>query len=296
MRRPLTVLLAAAAWLGAAVPVTATAAPGTLVASPLFVPAAGPLLAGDDGVLWLRRRDDAVLDLWAADAAGGARRIQRFVAADGHRLRTSRLSASPTAVALELFEVSAGGGSRGASRTYAGAFGRPLDEVSGWPLAQAAPAAPVSAPTPVLPGGLEAVRFADADARRAVWVARGCRCAQIRTIALPLTAAVRQREPTCRLRLRERVRLRGGRLRLGISCAGLRVDCAARVVVRAGGRVIARGGASYNHAAPPFAAARLRVTSFGLRLLRRHARVRVRISARIGALAARHATVVVARR
>jgi hypothetical protein len=194
-------------------------------------------------------------------------------------------------VALELFEVSAGGGSRGASRTYAGAFGRPLDEVSGWPLAQA-PAA-----TPALPGAAAgAVRFADADARRAVWVARGCRSAQIRTIALPLTAAVRQREPTCRLRLRERVRLRGGRLRLGISCAGLRVDCAARVVVRAGGRVIARGDASYNHAAPPFAAARLRVTSFGLRLLRRHARVRVRISARIGALAARHATVVVARR
>ena len=75
----------------------------------------------------------------------------------------------------------------------------------------------------------------------------------------------------------------------------MRIDCSARVVVRVGGRVIARGAASYNHATPPFAAANLRVTAAGLRLLRRSAPARVRISARIDGLATRRATVVVAR-
>ncbi len=276
MRPLLTVLLVAGSLVGLS-PAIATAAPGTLVASPLFTPEAGPLLAGDAAVVWLRRRDDAVLDLWAADGAG-ARHVQRFVAADGARLRAPRLWASSTAVVLALFEGAA-------SRTYAGAFGQPLVEA---PLPTFA--------VPALPPAAEGVRFTDAGARRAVWVARGCAGAQIRTIALALVATVTRREPTCRLRLRERAQLRGDRLRFGISCAGMAIDCAARVVVRAGGRVIARGDASYNHAAPPFAAASLRVTRAGLRLLRRNPRTRVRISARYGELAARRATVRVARR
>ncbi|MEA2269995.1 MAG: hypothetical protein QOC64_2605 [Solirubrobacteraceae bacterium] len=283
MRPLLAVLVAAATCLACATPATATAAPGTLVASPLFVPEAGPLLAGDAGVVWLRRRDDAVLDLWEADAAS-ARHVQRFVAADGERLRVMRLTTSSTQVALELRE----GDER---RTYAGAFGGPL-------VAASPPALPVLPALPALPAGVPGVRFTDADEHRAVWVARGCRSAQIRIVALPLATAtaITQREPTCRLRLRERARLRGDRLRFGLSCAGLRIDCAARVVVRAGGRVIARGGASYNHATPPFAAVNLRVTAAGLRLLRRNPGARVRISARFGELARRRATVVVVRR
>jgi hypothetical protein len=269
-------LAAAAAPAGAA---AAGAVPGVVVASPTFVPAAGPLLAGEDGVVWVRRRDDAVVDLWAADAAGGARRVQRFVAADGARLASLRLSASPTAVGLELVEISGRRGrERVQARRYAGAFGQPL----------------VQAPPAALPAA--AVRFTDATATRAVWVARGCRSAQIRVVALPLPAPVRQLEPTCRLRLRAAVagdppvRLRAGRLRLGISCAGFELDCRARVVVRAFGRVIARGVASYDHATPPYAAASLRVTAVGRRLLRRHRRVRLRISARIDGAPARRTT------
>ncbi|MEY2516855.1 MAG: hypothetical protein QOJ89_4213 [bacterium] len=282
MRSLLALLLVAVAWLCAALP--ATAAQGTLVAGPTFVPEAGPVLAGDDGVVWLRRRDDAVVDLWVFDPAHGARRIQRFVAADGNRLRSLRVSASATAVALELVELSGRGRSRVASpRSYAGAFGQPLAEV---PARLAA-----------LSAGAGVGVFTDVTEGRAVWVARRCRSAQIRTITLPLAAPLTaEREPRCRLRLRAPARLRGGRLRLGVSCAGFAIDCAARVVVRARGRVIARGTASYNHATPPFAAASLRVTAAGLRLLRRSARTRMQISARINGLAARRATVVVARR
>ena len=282
MRPLLASLIVATAWLCAAT-APATAAPGTLVASPTFIPAAGPVLAGDDGVVWLRRRDDAALDLWVADRALGARRIQRFVAADGNRLRSLRLSASASAVSLELVERSRRGGARIQSRSYRGALGQPLTEVN--------------TPLAALPTATRSGRFTDISERRAVWVARGCRGAQIRTLTLPLAAPLTaEREPRCRLRLRAPARLRGDRLRFGISCAGMRIDCSARVVVRAGGRVIARGAASYNHATPPFAAASVRVTPAGVRLLRRNARMRVQISARYRGLAARRATVVVARR
>jgi hypothetical protein len=282
MRPLLYSLVVAIAWLCAAT-APATAAQGTLVASPTFVPAAGPVLAGDDGVVWLRRRDDAVLDLWVSDAARGERRVQRFVAAGGNRLRALRLSASPAAVALELVELSRRRGARVESRSYRGALGQPLTAID--------------TPLPPLPTATRSGRFTDIGERRAVWVARACRSTQIRTIALPLAAPLSaEREPRCRLRLRRPARLRGGRLRFGVSCAGFAIDCAARVVVRARGRVIARGTASYNHATPPFAAASLRVTAAGLRLLRRSARTRMQISARINGLAARRATVVVARR
>jgi hypothetical protein len=80
----------------------ALAASNTLVATPRFVPAAGPLPAGPDGVAWVSRRDDRVLDLWIAEAGQGPRRVQRFSGADGERLRDPRLTASPADVGLRL--------------------------------------------------------------------------------------------------------------------------------------------------------------------------------------------------
>jgi hypothetical protein len=468
----LVVLLAAGVWLGGPLPLPASvaAAPrgalpasvgaashgslvasvaaasrGSLVASPTFVPEAGPVLAGDGGLAWLRRRDDAVLDLWVAERGKAPRRVQRFVGSDTESLRSPRLSASSTTVGLELFEVARRRRSRAVvtSSTYLGAFGEPLTRVGSCasanrgvrsidvgedvaafrgrgcrPTAVRSPAAAGAVPELRLPSGAfgmraagrfvawlsgttatgdprtavvrdgasgvlaehalgaglvdqalhpdgtlalayrtrlailgpgavaerslaltllapqtvhwvgdalavvaadgahpgagvleivdrqgspvqriaelgadrELLRHADVDEQRAAWVARGCRSAQIRTVALPVAAVPRYREPPCRLRLREPARLHGDRLRLGISCAGFVVDCAARVVVRVGRRVIARGVASYNHGTPPFAAARLRVTGAGMRLLRRDGGARLRISARIGALATRRTT------
>jgi hypothetical protein len=441
------VLLAAAVWLGGPLALSASlaaASRGSLVASPTFVPEAGPVLAGDGGLVWLRRRDDAVLDLWVSEPGKDPRRVQRFVGSDAESLRSPRLSASSTAVGLELFEVARHGRSRAvvASRTYLGAFGEPLRRVGSCAAADrgvrsidvgpyvaafrgprcrptAAPSAAAGAvPEVALPGaafgmrvagrfvawlsgstatgdprtavvrdsvsgvlaehalggGLvdqalhpdgtlalayrtrlailgagavaerslalrllapqtvhwvgsalgvvaadgshrgagvlqivdrqgstvqrvaelgadrDLLRHADVDEQRAAWVARGCRSAQIRTVALPVAAVPRHREPTCRLRLREPARLHGGRLHLGISCAGFVIDCAARVVVRVGRRAIARGVASYNHGTPPFAAANLRVTGAGMRLLRRDGGARLRISARINGFVTRRAT------
>jgi hypothetical protein len=54
------------------------------------------------------------------------------------------------------------------------------------------------------------------------------------------------------------------------------------VQVRAGGRLVARGVARYNHSTPPYAAADLKPTAFGTRLLRARPHARVQIIARIG--------------
>ncbi len=245
------------ACLGAAAPVAADQ--GTLVAAPRFVPAAGPLIAGPDRVTWVTRRDDAVLDLWVAQPGAGPRRVQRFSGADGERLRSPRLSASADAIGLAL-RVTDRRGRTLRALTYAGPFGAPLAR------AAALPRRPVA---PLWPG-------------MAASVTRGCESAEIRVVARPDDAPTDVTESTsaCELRLRSPPRLVGGRLRLGISCAGFLIDCNAALVVRAGGRVVAAGGAFYNHATPPYAAADLRVSPARLRLLR--AATRLRVTASVG--------------
>jgi len=261
MRVLLTVLLiGVAAGLAAAGAGAASAPSGTLVAAPVFVPVAGPLVAGPEQVVWIRRRDDRVLDLWVAEPGRGARRVQRFSTADGERLRSPRLSASPAIVALELRVTDR------RNRTlrrlyYSGPFGEPL--TAGARVA----ARPTAQPWP----------------GHAVVVARGCASAEIRAVATSPEAGVPADDepaPRCALRLRSPLRMHGGRLRLGVSCAGFRIDCTARVTVRSGRRVVARGVARYNHATPPFAAAGLRVKPSDRRLLRPGRLVRV--TARIG--------------
>ncbi|MEA2218698.1 MAG: hypothetical protein QOJ35_1324 [Solirubrobacteraceae bacterium] len=309
---------------------------GTLVAAPRFVPEAGPLLAGDDRLAWLTRRDDAVLDLWVSEPGAGPRRVQRFVGSDTERLGAPRLSVSASAVGVDVFETRAGRVVR--SRAYRGAFGEPLRLVASCSGARAlvAPSDPATAatapgaearaaatargaavpaasargaaaspgaaapacvrgtlpppapPPKAAPAALrvgrdrELLRHVDVSDARAVWVARGCASAQIRTIALPPPAVVRAAIPACELRLRRPARLRGGRLRLAVSCAGFSIDCAARVTVRLHGRVIGRGTARYTHGTPPFAAASLRISAAGVRLLRGGRPARVLISARVG--------------
>ena len=260
MRALLVAWCVAAAVVGGLIGVGAAAAGGgTLVASPRFVPAAGPLPAGDRRVAWVTRRDDRVLDLWVAQVGAPARRVQRFSGSDAERLRRPRLVTSPTEVGLQFSVVA---GRRVTVRAYAGAFGRPLAPVGRLDLDGASASA------------------RDLGAGGVVWVARGCASAEIRAGARP-AAAVATREPRCPLRLRRAVTRHRDRLRLGISCAGFAIDCAAHVTVRAAGRVIARGPARYNHATPPYAAADLRLTPAGVRLLRRHPHARLRISARI---------------
>jgi hypothetical protein len=263
-----SVIVLAVVWPGAG---RAAQAPdrGTLVASPRFIPEAGPLLVGADGIAWVSRRDDRVLDLWLA-AAGvrGAHRVQRFSGSDSERLRPVALSASGQTLTLALTVVEAG---RARSEVYRGLFGEPLVRDA-------------AAPAPDAPAGVAPARM--------VWVARACRSAEIRTVALPAAGRLAHREPACRLRLRRHPRVHEDRLRFGVSCAGFRISCSARVRVRARGRVIARGVARYNHTTPPFAAAGLRLSSYGRRLLRAHPRAALRISARYGDLATR---VVVAR-
>jgi hypothetical protein len=443
MRALLIGLLAIAGigWLGGAPAVPAAqAADGVLVASPRFVPEAGPTFAGRDRLAWVSRRDRSVLDLWVAGPGRGPRRVQRFVGSDTERLRSPRLSASSTAVGLELLVTRAGPHGEDrivGSRSYLGAFGQPLrlvgscagaspvvrsidvqesaavfrgprcprvtvrslaagavatgglpDGVFGMRLAgpfeawlegptgstaavvrEAASGRQVSRvpagaivdqalrddgtlallyrgarshaaglalvdpgaarartlPLTVLApegarwvgrglgvvaaqraspqaGVLEVVdaqgavtqrivelgrdrelmRHTDLTAGAAAWVTRGCTSARIRTISLPASRTTKQRTPACRLRLRRRATVHEGRLRLGVSCAGFSIDCSARVTVRAGRRVIARGTARYNRSTPPYAAADMAVGAAGLRLLREHRRTRLRISARIG--------------
>jgi len=230
---------------------TARADGGTLVATPRFVPVAGPLFAGPGGLAWVTRRDDAVLDLWIAEPGQGPRRVQRFSGADTERLRAPRLTASPTAIGLQV-RVTDLRGRAIQTLTYSGAFGEPLSPTTMLP-------APTVAPD------------------RAVSVTRACESAEIRTIAL--RSSVLLPDPECELRLRSPLRLHGDRLRFGVSCAGFRIDCSAEVVIRVGGRVIARGPARYNHTTPPYAAASLRVGRQGRGLLRsrRHVRVTARI-------------------
>jgi hypothetical protein len=245
-----------------------------IVATPRFVPAAGPVLAGDDRLAWVSRRDDSVLDLWVAGPDQGPRRVQRFVGSDTERLRLRRLSASSAAVGLELLEARMGADGRERtirSRSYLGAFGQPLRRVE---RCAGAPTCDAAAVWPLV--------TSDATGARGVSVTRGCESAEIRMIALPAPAAPRRSEPVCPLRLRSTARIRHGRLRLGVSCAGFSIDCAARVRVRAGGRLVARGVARYNHSTPPYAAADLKPTAFGTRLLRAKPHARVQIVARIG--------------
>lgn len=254
-----------------------------LVASPRFVPAAGPVLAGDDRVAWVSRRDDRVLDLWVAQIGARPRRVQRFSGSDEERLRPVALIASATAVGLELEVTQFAGRRRAARRTslraYAGAFGEPLapardlalqgaDGVAGLPGAGAA--------------ARDLARHADTSPRRVIWVQRACASAEIRAIAAPASDVAIEAAPRCRLRLRRAPSLRGSRLRLRLSCAGFRIDCRAEVRVRARGLLLARGTTRYNHSTPPYSAADLRLTSRGMALLRSHPRVRLRISAQIG--------------
>ena len=182
--------------------------------------------------------------------------MQRFSGAESERLRSPRLSASPSAVGLELRVTDLRGRAVG-TLTYAGAFGEPLRPGGELPAAARAQAVPVT---------------------------RGCEAAEIRTGEVAAT------EPDCELRLRSPLRLRGDRLRLGISCAGFRIDCAAEVVVRAGARVIAHGPARYNHTTPPYAAASLPIGPRGRALLR-SARRPVRVTARIDRTVTRHTIV-----
>ena len=450
--RPLLagLLIAAAVWPAAA-PAAAPASDSpraTVVATPRFVPEAGPVLAGDGTIVWVARRDDSVLDLWQASRAGQAwpaRRIQRFVGSDTEWLAAPRLSASGSAVGLELVETAAGTARALRTRSYLGGVGEPLRPVSS--CAGAAPAqrsldvgplaavfrgpdcthvtvrglGPAAGATRLLPDGAFAARLGgsleawlegpspggtasaavvrdnatgreitrlaaaelpgditelalstggtlallyrappgartarvaivapgatrirplalrllvaqgarwdgdalavvaasptdprrgvlqhvdaggattapvialgsqrdlmdrtDLVASRAVWVQRGCGHAVIRTIALPAPAVARLRTPTCALRLRRRARVEAGRLRLGVSCAGFAHGCTARVTVRAGSLLLARGTARPNHSTPPYAAADLRLTRAARALLHRRSRIRVQISARIG--------------
>jgi hypothetical protein len=245
--------------------VVAMAHADALVATPRFVPAAGPVVAGPERVAWVTRRDDRVLDLWVAAPGQAPRRVQRFSGADTERLRAPRLTASSSAVGLELLVTDLRGKALD-TLTYAGEFGQPLVRRA---------ALPALATTPLWPG-------------RGVQVARACASAEIRVIALPAPAS-RIAEPACALRLRRAPRLRGGHLRLGVSCAGFRIACTARVRISSRGRVIAPATARYNHATPPFAAASLRIGPAARRLLRSGARVRV--TARIDGLVTRHTIV-----
>lgn len=273
--RPLLIVLlvtgTVAGWLASVAPAeSGETRRGTLVASPRFVPAAGPVLAGDDRLAWVSRRDDRVLDLWVLEIGGSPRRVQRYSGSDDERLRPVRLIASQSRIGLQLSVTENG---RARPRAYAGAFGAPLQPVGSLQIDGADGAKPDA----------QREQHGDESAGRAVWVARGCGSAEIRTIALPAPALVAQRERRCRLRLRRAVTLRRGRLKLGISCAGFAIDCSAHVTVRAGGRLIARGDARYTHSTPPFAAADMRLTARGARLLRRRPHTRLRISARYGA-------------
>jgi hypothetical protein len=451
VRPLLTALLTVATigWLGGgAAPPAARAAAGVLVATPRFVPEVGPVFAGPGRLAWVSRRDDAVLDLWVSGPDQGPRRVQRFAGSDTERLGSPRLSASPTAVGLELPVTDArrrGGGAVTSWRSYLGAFGQPLRLVGRCagtdPVARSIDVAALAAvfrgprcpqvtvrslapgavgartlpdgvfamrlagpfeawlegptgstaavvresssgrqvsrvPAGAVPGAIvdealaddgslallyrrtrdagstptglavvdpgatrirplaltvlapqgarwigralgvvaaersqpragvlqvvdaqgtamqrivelgsdrELMRHTDVAPGAAAWLARGCDSAEIRTIALPAASTVKEREPACALRLRRRATLRHGRLRLGVSCAGFGIACRADVTVRVGRRVIARGTARYNHGTPPYAAADLRVSAAGLRLLREGPRTRVRIAARIGA-------------
>jgi hypothetical protein len=244
--RALLALMVCVGALGAA------PAAAKLVATPRFQPASGPVVAGVERVAWVSRRDDAVLDLWVVDGQGDStpRRVQRFSAAEGERLRWPRLSASPADLGLKLL-VTDLAGTPLRTLVYAGPFGEPL--------APAAAIPQLTAPSPW----------------RAV-ATRGCESAEIHTFSLSDFAGP-PAVPACPLRLRSPLRVDGDRLLLGISCAGFRIACGARVVVRAGGRVVARGIAHYNHTTPPYAAASLPIAPNA----RLRTGARVRVTARI---------------
>lgn len=239
-------VVAAAGWLGPA------SAAGKLIAKPRFLPAAGPVVAGAERLAWVTRRDDAVLDLWISDLGQVPRRIQRFSGADGELLRSPRLGASEADLGLEL-RVTDRAGATLRTLTYAGTFGVPL------------------LPVAVLP------ELTGSSAWQ-VFLTRGCESARIYSFSPGQYPDV-PAPGSCALRLRSPLRLDGDRLRFGVSCAGMRIACGARVVVRAGGRILARGIAHFNHATPPYAAASLHVGPAARKLL--HSGARVRVTARI---------------
>ena len=212
----------------------------TLVATPRFVPAAGPLLAGPD-----RRRAGSRAATTRCSTCGspsrgsGPRRVQRFSGADSERLRSPRLTASPRRSGLELRVTDL----RGQPLAHAHLRRAAVRRAAAPGRATRSRRAGASRPGQAAPGERAAAR-----ARRS---GRGERRG-------PALGDLRA-SPSCALRLRSPLRLRGDRLRLGISCAGLSHRLLRRdVVVRAGGRVIARGPARYNHTTPPYAAAALR--------------------------------------
>lgn len=198
-------------WLAVVSP--AGAATGTIVASPKYIPASGPVLAGDRGVLWVTRRGDRVLELWAWTPAGGTRRLQRFGTVKGYDLNqpgffgSAYLSASSTHVGMELHTTYAAKGVEGSilNQTFLGRLGKRIRQV------------------------------------RQCGVQRFQRSLEVE-------------------------------------------GTTARVTVRAGRRVIARGIASPRLKTPGVARAGLRILRAGRALLRTHRRVRVRVSARIGPL------------
>lgn len=447
-------ITASLAWLGAAGPTGA--AVGMVVATPKSVPAAGPVLAGDQGLLWIARRGTRVLELWAWSPGGGAKRLQRFVTLNGYalnqpgRFASAYLSASSTHVGLELVTVYAVKGQNRITltQTFLGELGRPLGQVSACRTERSQRSVDVQGATAVFRGptcdqatvrdlgrgvtdrrfggdifamrladpfeawlefnersgaGATAVvrdrrtsaevtrapfdeaptdvslradgtvallqrrmlarlredrfegqvavvaagattprvlpltvlspflsrwtgsnlgvvagdrpdstagvlRLVDAEGRttrriaelgedrtlmtltdlnatRAAWVTRGCTSAQIRTITRSVPETARLRPDRCRLRLTQSPTMRGSRLRLGVSCAGFASDCAARLTIRVGQLVVARGSALPRDQAPHYAQASLRVTRTGRALLANRRRVRIRITARIGRFA-----------
>jgi len=259
---------------------------GEIVATPRFVPVAGPLLAGDDTVVWIARRDDAVLDLWEAVGGQPPRRIQRFAGSDAEWLSRPRLMASPTTVGLEFAELRAHNRRTLRTRTYAGGIGVPLLRAGARLGMLAIGGDGGAAITSLLAAGehRDLLAHSDRTERRAVWVTRACASAEIRTVALPAPAAIGVRAAECELRLRRGARIRAGRLRLGLSCAGFDVGCRAAVSVRHGARIVARGSARPNRSTPPYAAANLRLTRSAIALLHRRRQIRVHIRARIGAI------------
>ena len=122
-------------WLAVVSP--AGAATGTIVASPKYIPASGPVLAGDRGVLWVTRRGDRVLELWAWTPAGGTRRLQRFGTVKGYDLNqpgffgSAYLSASSTHVGMELHTTYAAKGVEGSilNQTFLGRLGKRIRQV-----------------------------------------------------------------------------------------------------------------------------------------------------------------------
>ena len=108
------------------------------------------------------------------------------------------------------------------------------------------------------------------NATHAAWLTRGCAGVQIRTRAMSDPGTVASRSDRCPLRLIGRRALRGRHLRLAVSCAGFIRDCGARITVRLGGTVIARGDAVTRGSDHDVARADLIIRPAARPLMRRH--------------------------